>query len=122
MNEKMQNGAVGTLRISREVLATIAGTAASEVTGVHSIASAPVDFKGMISKRQLPKSVTITLNDELAEIELHLILNHGVKIPVISEKVQKAVKESIQNMTSITVSKVNIVVEGIAYEASAKQA
>lgn len=122
MNEKIKDGAVGTLRISKEVLATIAGTAASEVTGVHSIASAPVDFKGMISKRQFPKSVSITLNDEFAEIELHLVLKHGVKIPVVSEKVQKAVKESIQNMTAITVSKVNIVIEGIAYEASDEQA
>ena len=121
MNEKIKHGAVGTLRISKDVLITIAATAASEVPGVHSIASAPVDIKGMLSKRQLPKSVSIVLDDELAEIDLHLILKHGVKIPTVSEKVQKAVKESIQSMTAITVSKVNVIIEGIAYETGEQQ-
>lgn len=121
MNEKMREGAVGTLRISKEVLVTIAGTAASEVEGVHSIAASPVDFKGMLSRRSFPKAVYIALNDDMADITLHLILKHGVKIPVVSEKVQRAVKESIQSMTAITVSKVNIIVEGIAYETGEKQ-
>lgn len=122
MNEKIREGAVGTLRISKEVLVTIAGTAASEVEGVHSIAASPVDFKDMLTRRPFPKAVNIALNDDMAEITLHLVLKHGVKIPVVSERVQKAVKESIQSMTAITVSKVNIVVEGIAYEAGEKQA
>ncbi len=113
--------AVGTLRISREVLATIAATAASEVSGVAHIAAAPVDFKGMISKRQFPKSVVVNLNDDIAEIELHLILKAEVKIPVVSEKVQRAVKEAVQSMTGITVSKIHVVIEGIDFPANAAQ-
>lgn len=111
--------AVGTLRISREVLSTIAATAASEVAGVHSLTAAPVDLKGMFSKRQLPKSVAVTLRDDIAEVELHLILNGEVKIPIVSEKVQRAVKDSIQSMTRITVSKVHVVIEGINFSAAA---
>ena len=111
--------AVGTLRISREVLSTIAATAASEVAGVHSLTAAPVDLKGMFSKRQLPKSVAVTLRDDIAEVELHLILNGEVKIPIVSEKVQRAVKDAIQSMTRITVSKVHVVIEGINFSAAA---
>ncbi len=122
MNEKIRENAVGTLRISKEVLSTIAGTAASEVEGVERVAASPVDFKGMLSRRSFPKAVVISLNDDMAEITLRLILKQGVRIPVVSERVQKAVKESIQSMTAITVSKVNIVVEGIAYEAGEQQA
>lgn len=122
MNEKIRENAVGTLRISKEVLCTIAGTAASEVEGVERVAASPVDFKGMLSRRSFPKAVSISLNDDMAEITLRLILKQGVKIPVVSERVQRAVKESIQSMTAITVSKVNIVVEGIAYEAGEQQA
>lgn len=122
MNEKIHEGAVGTLRISKEVLSTIAATAASEVEGVERVATSPVDFKGMLSRRSFPKAVSISLNDDMAEITLRLILKHGVKIPAVSERIQKAVKESIQSMTAITVSKVNIVVEGIAYEAGEQQA
>ena len=111
--------AVGTLRISREVLSSIAATAASEVAGVHSLTAAPVDLKGMFSKRQLPKSVAVTLRDDIAEVELHLILNGEVKIPIVSEKVQRAVKDAIQSMTRITVSKVHVVIEGINFSAAA---
>ena len=111
--------AVGTLRISREVLSTIAATAASEVAGVHSLTAAPVDLKGMFSKRQIPKSVAVTLRDDIAEVELHLILNGEVKIPIVSEKVQRAVKDAIQSMTRITVSKVHVVIEGINFSAAA---
>ena len=111
--------AVGTLRISREVLSTIAATAASEVAGVHSLTAAPVDLKGMFSKRQLPKSVAVTLRDDIAEVELHLILNGEVKIPIVSETVQRAVKDAIQSMTRITVSKVHVVIEGINFSAAA---
>ncbi|MFV0498116.1 MAG: Asp23/Gls24 family envelope stress response protein [Candidatus Fimivivens sp.] len=122
MNDKTRENAVGTLRISKDVLVTIASTAASEVEGVHSITASPVDFKGMLSRRALSKAVNIALNDDMADITLHLVLKYGVKIPVVSEKVQKAVKESIQSMTAITVSKINIVVEGIAYGAGEAQA
>ena len=118
MNDRRAD-TVGTLRISREVLSTIAATAASEVAGVHSLTAAPVDLKGMFSKRQLPKSVAVTLRDDIAEVELHLILNGEVKIPIVSEKVQRAVKDAIQSMTRITVSKVHVVIEGINFSAAA---
>lgn len=118
MNDRRAD-TVGTLRISREVLSTIAATAASEVAGVHSLTAAPVDLKGMFSKRQLPKSVAVTLRDDIAEVELHLILNGEVKIPIVSEKVQRAVKDAIQSMTRVTVSKVNVVIEGINFSAAA---
>ena len=118
MNDRRAD-TVGTLRISREVLSTIAATAASEVAGVHSLTAAPVDLKGMFSKRQLPKSVAVTLRDDIAEVELHLILNGEVKIPIVSEKVQRAVKDAIQSKTRVTVSKVHVVIEGINFSAAA---
>lgn len=118
MNDRRAD-TVGTLRISREVLSTIAATAASEVAGVHSLTAAPVDLKGMFSKRQLPKSVAVTLRDDIAEVELHLILHGEVKIPIVSEKVQRAVKDAIQSMTRVTVSKVHVVIEGINFSAAA---
>ena len=118
MNDRRAD-TVGTLRISREVLSTIAATAASEVAGVHSLTTAPVDLKRMFSKRQLPKSVAASLRDDIAEVELHLILNGEVKIPIVSEKVQRAVKDAIQSMTRVTVSKVHVVIEGINFSAAA---
>ena len=69
---------VGTLRISKEVLAAIAATAASEVAGVHSLTAPPVHFKGVLSRRKFPKSVSVNLQDDTAEIELRLVIGRCV--------------------------------------------
>lgn len=111
------DGAAGTLRISKDVLATIAKASAKEVNGVSCIAENSANIKDMISRGQFAKPVSVVLNDELAEVELHLILQKGCRIPVVSENVQNAVKESIQSMTGIAVSRVNVVIDGITFEA-----
>ena len=115
MNERQQP--IGSLRISRDVIATIAGTAAQEVAGVARLAAFTTNnLKGMIAKRQMPRPVSIDLTDEMALIEIQVILKNGANIPSVSEKIQESVKESVQNMTGIPVSKVNIVVAGIEFE------
>ena len=108
---------IGSLRISGDVIATIAGTAAQEVPGVARLATFTANnIKGMLSKRQMPRPVSIDLTDEMAQIVIQVILKDGTNIPSVSEKIQESVKESVQNMTGIPVTKVNIVVAGIEFE------
>ncbi|MEG2175051.1 MAG: Asp23/Gls24 family envelope stress response protein [Oscillospiraceae bacterium] len=107
---------VGSLRISRDVIATIAGTAAREVEGVSGLAA--VGFTGILSHRKAVHPVTIALSDDIAIIDLRLVLKNGVRIPIVADCVQRAVKESVQNMTGIAVSKVNVVIDNIAFDAS----
>ena len=108
---------IGSLRISRDVIATIAGTAAQEVPGVARLATFTANnIKGMLSKRQMPRPVSIDLTDEMAQIVIQVILKDGTNIPSVSEKIQESVKESVQNMTGIPVTKVNIVVAGTEFE------
>lgn len=99
----------GSLQISTDVVAKIARLAAMEVNGVKDICAAP-GVKSLLGK---PKSVSIDLLDDVAEITLNIIVFYGSKIPAICEKVQQNVKASVQNMTTITVSKVNVVVVGV---------
>lgn len=108
----------GNLRISREVIATIARFAALEIEGVDSLASFATNLKGWLLKKQSARPVSIDLNDEVAVICLHINVKAGVNIPKTSEKVQHAVKEAVQNMTGIVVSRVNIVIAGIVFEES----
>lgn len=115
MNEVINQHAVGSVRISKEVLATIASNAAREVIGIAGLAEAPVDFKGLLTRGKLPRSVSVCLVDDLAEIELFLLVKSEAKIPVVSQKVQSAVKEAVQSMTGITVSKVNVTIAGVVF-------
>lgn len=115
----MQNGQMkqpkGSLRISQDVIATIASHAASEIQGVI-----PVDNMGairnIVAKKSISKPISISLADDVAVIDMMVNLEDGTKIPAASEQVQQAVKDAVQNMTGITVSKVNIQVAGIVFD------
>ena len=47
---------------------------------------------------------------------LNLVVKFGAKIPAVAEKVQENVKSAVQNMTNVTVSRVNLVIAGLAAE------
>ena len=121
MQSHDQNQAAGNLKISREVIATIARYAALEIEGVDSLASFATNLKGWLLKKQSAKPIDIDLSDDVAVIELHVNIKSGVNIPETAEKIQSAVKEAVQNMTGIAVSRVNINIAGIVFAEPAEQ-
>ena len=107
----------GSLQISTEVIAKIARCAALEVEGVAEVSCGTQNKK---LKDQLEASiqppVAVEMRDGTAELTLHLIMASGARIPAVAEKVQENVKSAVQNMTSVTVSRVNLVIAGLAAE------
>ena len=61
----------------------------------------------------LQPPVTVEMREGTADITLNLIVRFGTCVPVMAEKVQKNVKAAVQSMTSITVSRVNVIVAGV---------
>jgi uncharacterized alkaline shock family protein YloU len=112
-----QKKAYGTLRISREVLATIAEAAAREIPGVYATAGS---LYGMVRSGE-SHGASVIVNDDLAQVRLRLVLESDARIQDVTARVQQAVKDAVQNMTDITVSKVNIVVAGIHYAAAQEE-
>ena len=111
-----QNPNVGSLRISQDVIATIAGHTASGVEGVASMAYAPNNIRRYFVK-SIPnsQSVSFTYNDDAAVIDIYVNLKYGAKIQNVAAKIQENVKEAVQGMTSVAISKVNVHVEGIVF-------
>ena len=70
----------------------------------------------------LQPPVTVEMREGTADITLNLIVRFGTCVPVMAEKVQKNVKSAVQNMTRVTVSRVNLIVAGLASEAPAAAA
>lgn len=105
----------GSLQISVDVIAKIARLAALEVEGVAQVRAETLSAKNLLGKT-LPKPVTVELVDGIAEITVSIAARYGCKIPAVSEKVQQSVKTAVQNMTGITVSKVNLVVVGVVMD------
>ena len=108
---------IGSLRISKDVLATIATNAAKEIEGVAGIAPFTTNIKNWITKKQsaVPTPVFISLHDDIAVIDINVILLDGTNIPAVCRNIQVAVKEAVQSMTSINVSKVNVTVADIQF-------
>lgn len=106
----------GNLRISEDVLATIAIHSTCEVDGVAGMGSGPVKIRRLLTSKTLPaRSVRIDISDDVAQIDLYVVLQFGARIPEVAEKIQENVKEAVQSMTAIAVSKVNVHISGIAF-------
>lgn len=106
---------VGSLKISEEVLASIAKYAAMDVEGVSSVAENATTLKGLLRK-SFKRPIVIELNDDTAYISIDISLKYGVQISDIAVKVQESVKNAVQNMTGVTVAKVNVNITGITFD------
>ena len=89
--------------------------------GIYSVSGNILSGKGFALVRKMPmqKPISVELNDDVAEISVNVVVKYGCKIPQLSEKVQENVKNAVQNMTCITVSKVNVIVTGVVQETTA---
>lgn len=105
------------LKISEEVIASITNIASKEIEGVAELTAAPASFKGLFkSKKPVKNFVAVDLNDGVAIIDVYLKIKFGAKVQTVASEIQKKVKDSVQNMTGIAVSKVNVHISGIVIE------
>ena len=109
----------GSLQISTEVLGKIARCAALEVDGVAEVScgSQNKKVKDLLERANVQLPVVVEMKDGTAEIALHLVVAFGARIPAVAEKVQENVKSAVQSMANITVSRVDLVIAGLAVPA-----
>ena len=105
---------IGEVQIADEVVAIIAGLAATEVGGVDSMAgNITNELVGKLGMKNLSKGVKVDVTEEHVSMDLSLNIKYGYNIPEVSEKVQEKVKSAIENMTGLTVLDVNIKIAGV---------
>jgi uncharacterized alkaline shock family protein YloU len=105
---------IGVVKITDDVVSIIAGLAAVDVEGVASMSGG---FAGGIAEalgmKNLSKGVKVEVGEKEALINLYIIVEYGVRIPEVAWNIQEKVKNSVENMTGLTVTEVNIHVQGI---------
>jgi len=106
---------IGSVQVADEVVAIIAGTAAMEVDGVVAPSGNLLtgDLAEMLGKKNLAKGVRVTVNDNIAVIDITIQVKFGHKIKEVSEEVQKRVKNAVETMIGLTAPEVNINVSGV---------
>ena len=114
-----ENGEVGEVQIADEVVAIIAGLAATEVDGVAAMAgNITNELIGKLGMKNLSKGIRIEVLEDAVSVDLSLTMKYGYNIPAVSAKVQEKVKTAIETMTGLTVSDVNIRIAGVNLEKS----
>lgn len=110
------------IKISDDVIATIAGKAASEVSGVYSMSGG---FAGGISevfgKKSYTKGIKVDNDEKDLKIDVNIIVEYGARIPDVAYEIQNRVKKAIENMTGLKVSEVNVHVQGVNTEIQNKE-
>lgn len=106
----------GTLKISEDVIASIVRNSVGEIEGVYSILPARKSVKQFFLKEEQGGDIGISLNEDVVEITLKIIVRGGFKAVSVAEEVQNNVKNAVQSMTGITVSRVNVIVAEIVFE------
>ena len=100
---------IGEVQIADEVVAIIAGLAATEVDGVDSMAgNITNELVGKLGMKNLSKGIRVEVLDGKVSVDVALNISYGYSIPEVSAKVQDRVKNAIENMTGLEVSIVNI--------------
>ena len=100
---------IGEVQIADEVVAIIAGLAATEVEGVDSMAgNITNELVGKLGMKNLSKGVKVDVTEEHVSADLSLNIRYGYNIPSVSEQVQEKVSTAIENMTGLTVLDVNV--------------
>ena len=105
---------LGEVKIADEVVAIIAGLAATEVEGVSSMTgNATRELVSKLGMKSLSKGVKVDVLDGIVTVSMVLNLNYGYSIKDTTQKVQEKVKAAIENMTGLEVADVNIRVAGV---------
>lgn len=110
---------LGTIEINNEVIANIAGTAATEIDGVFSmcgnVKNGIAEFFG---KKDFSKGVSVKLEGNIVSITLSVVVNYGISIPKIAYLVQNNVKTKIEDMIGFQVKDVNVNVKWVHFSES----
>ena len=100
------------LSISEEVIATIAEKVVLDVSGVYSLSGGI----NVLGKKIGTQGIKVEINKKDISLDIFIIVCYGVKIPDIAWEVQDKVKKELENMTGMTVSAVNVHIQGINYK------
>lgn len=105
---------VGNVSIADDVVAAIAGVAATKVEGVSKLTgNIPNELVSKLGKKNLSKGVKVLLDGKDVIVDLSLEINYGYNIKKISIAVQDRVKQAIENMTGLNTVAVNVKISAI---------
>ncbi|MBQ7455411.1 MAG: Asp23/Gls24 family envelope stress response protein [Clostridia bacterium] len=114
----LENG--GTIKYANEVIAIIAGVAASEVDGIAGMCTSG-GFSDILGRnRSVTRGVKVEVAGEDASVELYIVVEYGSPIQKVAAEAQENVRKAIETMTGLHVVNVDVHVQGVSFEKEKK--
>ncbi|NMA42866.1 MAG: Asp23/Gls24 family envelope stress response protein [Oligosphaeraceae bacterium] len=114
-NTVINESELGSLSISKSVIAMIVRKYTLEVEGISRFAPQRLveGLADMISKRNYERSIQIDFEDDAVLISLTLIANFGYPLAAVVEKLQQLLKEKVEEAVGIKVKKINVFIKDL---------
>ncbi|MDO4581156.1 MAG: Asp23/Gls24 family envelope stress response protein [Bacillota bacterium] len=112
----LEGSSGGSVKIASDVVATIAGLAASEVAGIAGMSGGVAGgIAEMLGRKNLTKGVKVEVVESSCTIDIFSIIEYGVSITEVAAKVQANVKNAVESMTGLTCTAVNVHIQGVSF-------
>ena len=113
-NNELVENTQNQIKISNETIATYAGIAISEVSGVYTMGGALAGITEAISgKKNFAKGIKVDVEENKVKIDVNIIVEYGARIPDVAFDIQTKAKKAVEAMTGLKVLEVNVNVQGV---------
>ncbi|WP_024873998.1 Asp23/Gls24 family envelope stress response protein [Saccharomonospora piscinae] len=110
----------GRISVSQSVVTKIAGVACREVGGVHDMGTSGGRAVGALRERipgssgpSVSQGVAVEVGETQAAIDLDIVVEYGISIADLGKSVQRNVKQTVERMTGLEVTEININVDDV---------
>ena len=106
----------GSIRISEDVIASIAALAVREVEGVYGLSpNASFDLSNILGKKNLRNGIRVRIDEDGAlAIGCNLVVKMGCAVMTVAKNVQTAISDAVTSMTGVRPTQINVNVCGVA--------
>ncbi|GAB3942622.1 Asp23/Gls24 family envelope stress response protein [Corynebacterium tapiri] len=99
--------------IENTVVSKIAGIAAREVSGVHALGGGAARMMGSIrdtfgGSENVQQGISVEVGETQAAVDLSVVAEYGVAIHELAEAIRRNIARSIERMTGLEVTEVNV--------------
>ncbi|MDE5576740.1 MAG: Asp23/Gls24 family envelope stress response protein [Oscillospiraceae bacterium] len=121
MSNAVRTEKTNNLKIFENVVCKIVEIAALDVDGVCGFVTSGTDFTDLFIRAVRQPDIGVRVSDGSAEISLGIKVSGKCRVKSVAEKVQKRVKDDVQSMTGIAVTKVNVYIYGIVFDTESSE-
>ncbi|WP_017472280.1 Asp23/Gls24 family envelope stress response protein [Amphibacillus jilinensis] len=117
-----EDSSLGNVEIAPVVIEVIAGIATTEIKGVSStrgnFATGVAERFGLKSHG---KGIKVELTETGVAVDVFVVLDYGVTIPVVAQKIQHNIRQTLKTMTALDIEEINVHVVGVQMEKDVQQ-